>query len=340
MWTADHAGAQDDSGPAPSCWRPGRCPTTACPTSAASTPIAGHKIHSARWDHDYDFAGKRVAVIGTGASAIQIIPELVKQAEFVKVFQRTPGWVLPRLDVADAAPRRRRCSPKCLPPKQLARQALYWGHEASATALVWNTPLTSLVARLGKAHLRRAGQRSVAAPPAHPGLHPRLQADADLQRLLPRAAARQLQAHRLADRHDEPGRHPHQRRHRAPPGLHRVRHRIRRAPDRPAVPGHRARRTVAARRMGRRRAGVQEHQRARLPQPVLHDRPELRARPQLAAGLRRGADRLRGRGHHHDPRTTTCAISMSARTSSGATTSASRSGSPRRPGCRAAAAGT
>jgi len=60
----------------------------------------GYKIHSADWDHDYDFSGKRVAVIGSGASAVQIVPELVKQAAFVKVFQRTPGWVLPRLDVA------------------------------------------------------------------------------------------------------------------------------------------------------------------------------------------------------------------------------------------------
>ena len=60
----------------------------------------GTKIHSANWDHDYDFTGKRVAVIGTGASAVQIVPELVKQAAFVKVFQRTPGWVIPRLDVA------------------------------------------------------------------------------------------------------------------------------------------------------------------------------------------------------------------------------------------------
>ena len=63
----------------------------------------GHKIHSASWDHDYDFTGKRVAVIGTGASAVQIVPELVKQAGFVKVFQRTPGWVIPRLDVATPA---------------------------------------------------------------------------------------------------------------------------------------------------------------------------------------------------------------------------------------------
>ncbi|WP_319456528.1 MULTISPECIES: NAD(P)/FAD-dependent oxidoreductase [unclassified Mycobacterium] len=114
----------------------------------------GHKIHSARWDHDYDFSGKRVAVIGTGASAVQIVPELVKTAGFVKVFQRTPGWVMPRLDVA--TPRRAQDLFAKVPAAQrLARQALYWGHEASATALVWDTPLTRLVARLGKAHLHR-----------------------------------------------------------------------------------------------------------------------------------------------------------------------------------------
>ena len=95
----------------------------------------GHKIHSARWDHDYDFTDKRVAVIGTGASAIQIIPELVKQAGFVKVFQRTPGWVLPRLDMATPPPVQALFA-KVPAVQQLARQALFWGHEASATALV------------------------------------------------------------------------------------------------------------------------------------------------------------------------------------------------------------
>jgi cation diffusion facilitator CzcD-associated flavoprotein CzcO len=114
----------------------------------------GHKIHSARWDHDYDFTGKRVAVIGTGASAVQIIPELVKQAEFVKVFQRTPGWVLPRLDGATPAAAQTLFT-KVPAVQELARQALFWGHEITATALVWNTPLTGLVARLGKAHLHR-----------------------------------------------------------------------------------------------------------------------------------------------------------------------------------------
>lgn len=115
---------------------------------------AGKVIHSARWDHGYDFTGKRVAVIGTGASAVQIIPELVKQADFVKVFQRTPGWVLPRLDVPMPSVAQELFA-KVPATQQLARQALYWGHEVSATALVWNSPLTGLVARLGKAHLRR-----------------------------------------------------------------------------------------------------------------------------------------------------------------------------------------
>ena len=113
----------------------------------------GKKIHSAAWDHDYDFAGKRVAVIGTGASAVQIVPELVKTAEFVKVFQRTPGWVLPRPDVEVPAAVRSLFS-KVPAAQELTRQALFWGHEACAAALVWKTPLSGLVAQLGKAHLR------------------------------------------------------------------------------------------------------------------------------------------------------------------------------------------
>lgn len=133
----------------------GPLPDSSFPDIRGIDTYEGHKIHSARWDSDYDFAGKRVGVIGTGASAIQIIPELVKQAEFVKVFQRTPGWVLPRLDVP-TPPAVQALFAKVPATQEFARQALFWGHEASATALVWNTPLTSLVSRLGKAHLRLA----------------------------------------------------------------------------------------------------------------------------------------------------------------------------------------
>ncbi|MDT5011896.1 MAG: hypothetical protein QOH57_3513 [Mycobacterium sp.] len=115
----------------------------------------GHTIHSARWDHEYDFTGKRVGVIGTGASAVQIVPELVKQADFVKVFQRTPGWVLPRWNPS-TPPAVQALFSKVPASQQLAREALFWGHEVSALALVWNSPLTSVVTRLGKLHLRRA----------------------------------------------------------------------------------------------------------------------------------------------------------------------------------------
>jgi cation diffusion facilitator CzcD-associated flavoprotein CzcO len=60
--------------------------------------FAGKLMPSARWDHDYDLTGKRVAVIGTGASAVQIIPEIVEQVAHLDVYQRTPIWVGPKLD--------------------------------------------------------------------------------------------------------------------------------------------------------------------------------------------------------------------------------------------------
>lgn len=62
--------------------------------------FAGKVIHSADWDHDYDLAGKRVAVIGTGATGVQLIPELAKEAADLTVYQRTPIWVVPKFDGA------------------------------------------------------------------------------------------------------------------------------------------------------------------------------------------------------------------------------------------------
>ena len=60
--------------------------------------FAGDAFHSARWRHDVDLAGRRVAVIGTGASAVQFIPEIAPHVERLTVYQRTPPWVLPRRD--------------------------------------------------------------------------------------------------------------------------------------------------------------------------------------------------------------------------------------------------
>ncbi len=58
--------------------------------------FAGHSFHSAEWDSGYDLRGKRVAVIGTGASAVQFVPEIAKEVERLVVFQRTGNWFLPR----------------------------------------------------------------------------------------------------------------------------------------------------------------------------------------------------------------------------------------------------
>jgi|TARA_R110002073_G_scaffold68403_1_gene169997 cation diffusion facilitator CzcD-associated flavoprotein CzcO len=113
----------------------------------------GHKIHSARWDHDYDFRGKKVAVIGTGASAIQIIPELVKEVDHLTVFQRTPGWVMPRPDFE--TPDWNKKLFRKMPAAQAAlRQALFLAHESMALAVIWSSPLTRLAERLGRWHLR------------------------------------------------------------------------------------------------------------------------------------------------------------------------------------------
>ncbi|PPE73399.1 4-hydroxyacetophenone monooxygenase [Solimonas fluminis] len=60
----------------------------------------GKAFHSARWDHDFDLKGKSVAVIGTGASAVQFVPEIAKQVQQLYVCQRTPGWFIPKFEKA------------------------------------------------------------------------------------------------------------------------------------------------------------------------------------------------------------------------------------------------
>jgi cation diffusion facilitator CzcD-associated flavoprotein CzcO len=66
------------------------------PAIEGADTFAGHSFHSAEWDHDYPLAGKRVAVIGTGASAVQLVPEIAPVVAQLSVFQRTGNWFLPR----------------------------------------------------------------------------------------------------------------------------------------------------------------------------------------------------------------------------------------------------
>ncbi|MBV2353679.1 NAD(P)/FAD-dependent oxidoreductase [Streptomyces sp. J2-1] len=113
----------------------------------------GPVFHSARWDHTHDFRGERVAVVGTGASAIQFVPRVQPVAGRLHVFQRTPTWISPRPDapITDAARRRLRRHPSLM---RAERTALYWAYEALATARRVR-PVRSAAVGLAKRHLAR-----------------------------------------------------------------------------------------------------------------------------------------------------------------------------------------
>ncbi len=108
-------------------------------TGALSDPVipairgletfAGRMFHSAQWDHDLDLTAKRVAVIGTGASAIQFIPQIQPRVAQLDVYQRTPGWVLPRRDHA-IAPWRKALYRAVPLTQRIARATIYAQREA------------------------------------------------------------------------------------------------------------------------------------------------------------------------------------------------------------------
>jgi cation diffusion facilitator CzcD-associated flavoprotein CzcO len=74
----------------------GQLDQPARPRIEGADTFAGHSFHSAEWDHGYPLAGKRVAVIGTGASAVQLVPEIAPQVKRLSVFQRSGNWFMPR----------------------------------------------------------------------------------------------------------------------------------------------------------------------------------------------------------------------------------------------------
>jgi cation diffusion facilitator CzcD-associated flavoprotein CzcO len=103
------------------------------PGIAGIDSFAGEVFHSSRWNHDYDLTGKRVAVIGTGASAIQIVPAIAERVGHLDVYQRTAPWVMPRSDRAYTAIER--LGFRFLPGLQrLYRTGVYWGREGYVPA--------------------------------------------------------------------------------------------------------------------------------------------------------------------------------------------------------------
>ncbi|MEU0789394.1 NAD(P)/FAD-dependent oxidoreductase [Amycolatopsis sp. NPDC005961] len=91
----------------------------------------GQTWHSAQWNHEYDLRGKKVAVVGTGASAVQFVPKIAPEVAELTLFQRTPPWIMPKPD--HAMPSWAQTLFKRVPGTQrLYRNALYWLLEARA----------------------------------------------------------------------------------------------------------------------------------------------------------------------------------------------------------------
>ncbi|MEV6808373.1 NAD(P)/FAD-dependent oxidoreductase [Streptomyces sp. NPDC051132] len=115
----------------------------------------GKVFHSARWDHDYDLRGKRVAMVGTGASAIQIVPAIQPQVGRLTLFQRTPPWVMPRVDRAISGAER--WLHRRLPVTAQARRGLLWGlRELQVQAFTKHPEELGLVEQLARRNMARA----------------------------------------------------------------------------------------------------------------------------------------------------------------------------------------
>jgi cation diffusion facilitator CzcD-associated flavoprotein CzcO len=145
------------------------------PLSEPATPdipgldrFAGTTFHTASWRHDHELAGRRVAVIGTGSTAVQAIPHLQEVVEHLTVLQRTPAWVLPHTDraVTDLE----RSVYRRFPPVQKAmRGAVYAFRELIALGMTKRPALLEPLRRASTAHLARA----VADPELRAKLTPR-----------------------------------------------------------------------------------------------------------------------------------------------------------------------
>lgn len=126
-------------------------PTT--PALAGLEEFTGTAFHSARWDHGHDLTGRRVAVVGTGASAVQTVPAVAEVASSVQVYQRTPPWVMPK-KVRPVGALRRRLFRRLPAAQRLLRGLQYWSRELPALAAGGNRVLLSALEAQGRAHLR------------------------------------------------------------------------------------------------------------------------------------------------------------------------------------------
>jgi len=132
---------------------PGPLHEPALPDVPGIGAFQGTAFHSACWDHDHDLTGERIAVVGTGASAIQFVPEIQPRARSLTVFQRTAPWVVPRIDHAITPRTRKRYRER--PWTQTAMRGWVYASREIAVLGFMHPRLMSLPERAARAHLAR-----------------------------------------------------------------------------------------------------------------------------------------------------------------------------------------
>jgi len=132
----------------------GQLSQPAMPNLKGMENFTGKVMHSARWDHDYNLQGKTVAVIGTGASAIQFVPEVAKQVNHMTVFQRSAPFIIPKPDRAYTGLTHSLL--KNLPLFQkLSRLSVYIKHEIRLLGFTWLQAMMPLAEAQAKRYMKK-----------------------------------------------------------------------------------------------------------------------------------------------------------------------------------------
>ena len=114
----------------------------------------GTAFHTSRWAHDHDLTGRRVAVLGTGATAVQVVPSIRERVSRLFVFQRTPPWVIPHLD-HPVGPRLQRLYERAPGVQRMARAGIWGLRELLVPGMARNAKFLKAHELLAKANMRR-----------------------------------------------------------------------------------------------------------------------------------------------------------------------------------------
>jgi cation diffusion facilitator CzcD-associated flavoprotein CzcO len=133
---------------------PGFLSEPSTPALPGLEDFEGESFHTARWNHEHDLTGRRVAVIGTGASAIQTVPQIQPIVEHLALFQRTPPWVMPHRDrpITDFE---RRLYHRFPALQRAVRQTVYFTREMLVPGFVYRPKLMRIPQRAAQRHLER-----------------------------------------------------------------------------------------------------------------------------------------------------------------------------------------